>query len=57
MTLFDGLLKKRTHADTEVLMNCKTERERLHVLESFFGISLSADEKRGIKGMVTELKG
>lgn len=50
-------VKRRVKGETEHLMSCKSEGERVDALEKWFGLKLTEDERRGIKGMVTELKG
>ena len=50
-------VKRRIGSETEHLMSCKSERERVDALERWFGLRLTDEEKRGIRGTVTELKG
>ncbi|KAI9717185.1 MAG: hypothetical protein M1812_004933 [Candelaria pacifica] len=57
VTLFGGDMKKRISGKTEHLESCETEEQRVKVLEKYFGIVLGEEEKNGIQGMVTELKG
>lgn len=54
--LVDGTLKRRRFEETEVVVECKSEEERVRVLEEYFGIVLSERERKGIKGSVTEIK-
>lgn len=42
---------------TETLMSCKSEEDRLTALKTWFGIELEESDVRGIKGLVSELKG
>lgn len=42
---------------SERLADVGTEVERWEVLEGIFGIVLGDEERRGIRGLVTELKG
>ena len=49
--------KRRIGGKTEHLATCKTEEERIEGLEKWLDIHLSAQEKEGIVGMVTELTG
>lgn len=49
-------VKSRLQGKTEHLRTCKTEEERVQALDDVFGLSLTEEEKRGIGGMVTELK-
>ena len=55
--LFGGDVKRSIKGETEQLANCESEGERIDALEKWFGLRLTEDERRGIKGMVTELKG
>ncbi len=55
--LTDGHVKRRIRGENHHLEDCKTEPERVKALETHFGIVLSEEEKKGIRGMVTELKG
>ena len=49
-------VKRRIGGKTEHLRSCKTEEERVRALEEVFGLRLTDEERRGIRGMVTELK-
>ena len=42
---------------TTVVEDCMTEEQRVHALEKWFGIKLTEEEKAGIRGWVTELRG
>lgn len=55
--LADGVLKKNTGGKTRVLKECRTEKERVEVLREYFGIHLTDEQREGIKGFITELKG
>lgn len=60
--LVGGKVKKRVWMEeegwsTEVVADCKNEIERREVLEKWFGIVLGEEERRGIRGLVSELKG
>ena len=56
--ILDGRdVKRRVKGKTEYLRTCKTEEERVQALEDVFGLRLTDEERRGIRGMVTELKG
>lgn len=51
---------KRDRADrteSETLRSCKSEGDRLTALKTWFCIELEEHDIRGIKGLVTELKG
>lgn len=55
VTLEGARLKRRIGGNTEELMTCKTEEERVGVLREYFGIVLSEKEQRGILRTVTAL--
>ncbi|KAL9634973.1 MAG: hypothetical protein Q9164_003756 [Protoblastenia rupestris] len=57
LTLVGGEVKRRIKGQTEVLRVCKNEEERVVALEELFGIKLTAEERRGIRRLSTELKG
>ena len=54
--LQDKELKMRRDGETKVLVKFETELQRVKALTDWYGISLTEDEHRGIKGLVTELK-
>lgn len=55
--LINGIMKGNLGGKTEVVMECKSERERVEVLERYFGISLTDQERVGMRGWATELRG
>ena len=55
VVLHGGVLKKRVRGRKELEIVCRDEAERLRLLEEYFGISLEAREKEGIRGTVAEL--
>ena len=55
--LMGGELKRRVKGVTEHLRSCEREDERMAVLKEWFGVELTEEERAGIRGMVTELKG
>ncbi|KAF1974415.1 cysteine proteinase [Bimuria novae-zelandiae CBS 107.79] len=55
--LVNGVVKENTGGKTKLVQECKTEAERVEALEKWFGMRLSDDERTGIVGHVTELKG
>jgi arylamine N-acetyltransferase len=55
--LSGSLLKRRMFGHTETIAECANEDQRVGILKDHFGINLSRQERSGIKGMVTELKG
>ena len=57
LMLVGGDLKRRIKGETEDLKACKTEEDRVQALEEWFGLKLGDDERAGIRGMVTELRG
>ena len=57
LILEGGDVKRRVKGKTEHLRTCRTEEERVRALEEVFGLRLTDEERRGIGGMVTELKG
>ena len=54
VSLSGGEVKRRIGESTEKLI-CGTEDERIEALKAEFGIELVEHERRGIKGLVTEL--
>lgn len=58
VTLSDGReAKKRIGSEVVETRVCKSEQERLQLLKDWFDTRLTEEEKRGILGTVTELKG
>lgn len=55
IVLNGDVVKRRIRGETEELKRCGTEGERAKALERWFGIAVTAEENRGIKGMVTDL--
>lgn len=55
--LMGAEVKRSRGKQTETLMSCKSEGDRLKALKTWFGIELEESDVRGIKGLVTELKG
>lgn len=55
--LTDGKVKRRIRGKNHHLEDCKTELARVDVLKKYFGVLLTEEERVGISGMVTELKG
>lgn len=55
--LVNGVVKENLGGKTQVVKDCKTEDERIEALREWFGISFTDEEKAGIVGHVTELKG
>lgn len=57
VTMRDAEAKKRMGNEVVGTRVCESEQERLQVLKEWFGIEMTQEEERGIKGTVTELKG
>ncbi|KAL8939570.1 MAG: hypothetical protein Q9211_002682 [Gyalolechia sp. 1 TL-2023] len=57
VTMKDAEAKKRVGNEVAETRTCKSEGERLQVLREWFGIRLTEEEERGIRGTVTELRG
>jgi hypothetical protein len=56
MLLNGDTVKRRILGNTEVLRVCKNEEERVDALRKWFGLVLTEEERRGIKGRATEIK-
>lgn len=54
--LADDVVKRNMGGKTELVKQCKTEKERIEALEEYFGIYFTHEEQHGIKGFETELK-
>ena len=57
LTLFQNEVKRRMCGTKEVVETLRSEADRVSALEKWFGIVLTEEERRGIIGLVTELKG
>lgn len=57
VSLLGGIVRRKVNGGDEVLVECKTEAERIEALEKYFDIVLTDAERRGIKGLPSELKG
>jgi hypothetical protein len=54
--LFNGKIERRIgEAKKEVVLDAKSEEERVEGLKTWFGIVLRPDEVRGIKGTPAEI--
>ncbi|PKS05650.1 hypothetical protein jhhlp_008169 [Lomentospora prolificans] len=53
--LVNGTVKENLGGKTVVIEECTSESDRLQAFERHFGISLTAEEKEGIHGYVSEL--
>jgi arylamine N-acetyltransferase len=54
--LINGVVKQNLGGKTEVVMECKSEEQRIEALKKYFEITLTEEEKNGVLGTVTELK-
>lgn len=54
--LADDVVKRNMGGKTELVKQCKTEKERIEALEEYFGIHVTDEEQHGIKGFETELR-
>jgi arylamine N-acetyltransferase len=55
--LINGVIKENLGGKTKVVEDCKIEEERVKALEKWFGITLTEEERTGIHGWGTELRG
>jgi arylamine N-acetyltransferase len=55
--LVNGEVKRNMGGKTEVVMVCGTEAERVQALKKYFAITLTEEEKLGVKGRNVELLG
>jgi arylamine N-acetyltransferase len=55
--LHGGVVKEGVSGQDRVLERLETEDDRVKALEKYFDIRLTEREKRGIKGLPTELRG
>ena len=55
--MVDGVVKENLGGRTEVVRVCRYEGERVEALREWFGIELMGEERQGIRGWRTELKG
>lgn len=54
--LADDVVKRNMGGKTEMVTQCKTEKERIQALEDYFGIYFTNEEQHGIEGFQTEIK-
>ncbi|KAL8660289.1 MAG: hypothetical protein Q9202_006700 [Teloschistes flavicans] len=57
VTMMNGEAKRRIGGQVLESRTCRSEKERLEVLREWFGLVLTEEEERAIRGTVTELKG
>ena len=53
--MVDGVVKWNLGSKTEVVKVCESEAERVEALGVYFGITLTEDEREGIRGREVEL--
>ena len=53
--LVNGVVKENLGGRTRVVVECRTEDERIEALQRYFGITLTEEERLGIWGWATEL--
>ncbi|ETS77144.1 hypothetical protein PFICI_11018 [Pestalotiopsis fici W106-1] len=54
-TLFNGVIKENLGGRSRLVVECKTEAERIEALEKYFGLRLTEEEVLGITGWATDL--
>ena len=57
MILHHSLIKRRVGDEVKVLAVLESEADRVAALQRYFGITLSAEEQKGIMDLPTELRG
>ncbi|KAF7198215.1 Arylamine N-acetyltransferase [Pseudocercospora fuligena] len=55
--LVNGIIKENLGGKTSIVKDCKTEEERIAGLQEWFGMTFTEEEREGIKGWTTELRG
>ena len=55
ITLFEKILRKRIQGEVKFEVECKSENERVQLLQEHFGIKLRDAERKGIIGMVSQI--
>lgn len=55
ITLFESLLRKRVHGEVSFEVECKSEEERVKLLQEHFGIKLRDVERKGIMGKEAQI--
>ena len=53
--LVDGVVKRNLGGQTEIVKICEGEHERVKALKEYFAITLTEEEKEGVKGRNVEL--
>lgn len=57
VTMMNGEAKRRIGGQVLESRTCRSEKERLEVLREWFGLVMTEEEERAIRGTVTELEG
>ena len=55
ITLFERTLRKRINGDVTFEVECKSEKQRLELLQQHFGIKLTDIKRKGIEGMASQI--
>lgn len=55
MMLVNGEVKRNMGGRTETVMICRTECDRIQALQEHFGITLTLNEKEGVRGRNVDL--
>lgn len=55
--LVNGEVKRNMGGKTEVVKVCESEEERIKVFGEYFGIMLTEEERKGVRGRSVELLG
>lgn len=55
VSLNEDVVKRTLNGRTDELARCQNEAERVQALETWLGIVLNEEERRGIRGMVSDL--
>lgn len=55
LTLNGNEIKQRLGGETELIMICATEEERINAIDKYFGVKLRPEEIKGIQGLPSEL--
>jgi arylamine N-acetyltransferase len=56
LILHRDYVKRRMGAESEIIEQLESEQQRVKALEKYFGIVLSPEEQRGIRGLASELR-
>ena len=55
LTLFERTLKKRIHGENQMQIECRSEGDRVDLLERYFGLELTTPEQEGINGTMSAI--